>query len=207
MKKLSTLLGLLLICTSALAAELPELPTKIATKANLQEIRSGGYVLYLRHGLTDTSHPDRAPQVDLNDCSTQRPLTEDGRKLMVRIGDYIRKAGIPISEVRASPMCRARQSAQAAFGDKFVVDNLLMYSGNMTDQEKAPVVAHTLALLTQPVAAGTNRLILAHSPNLMDTVGYYPRPEGTMVILKPLPGGKVEYIATIMPQHWPDLLQ
>lgn len=207
MKKLSTLFGLLLLCASAFAAEPPEFIVKTATKANLQEIRGGGYVLYLRHGITDASRPDRAPQVDLADCSTQRPLTEEGRKLMVRVGDYIRKAGIPIAEVRVSPLCRARESAQAAFGDKFVVDSQLMYSGNMTDQEKAPVVAHTRALLTQPVAAGSNRLILAHAPNLMDTIGYFPKPEGSLIILKPLPGGKVEYIATIMPQHWPDLLQ
>lgn len=207
MKNLAAFLGFLLLSISGIAAEPPEFAIKPATKANLHDIRGGGYVLYLRHGSTDASRPDRAPQVDLNDCSTQRPLTEEGRKLMVRIGDYIRKAAIPIAEVRASPLCRARESAQAAFGDKFVIDNLLMYSGNMTAQEKAPVVERTRALITQPVAAGSNRLILAHAPNLMDVMGYFPKPEGSLVILKPLPDGNFEYVATILPQNWPDLLQ
>lgn len=208
MKKLLIFLGLLVLSASGIAAEPPEFVVKHATKANLQEIRGGGYILYLRHGTTDASRPDRAPQVDLNDCSTQRPLTEEGRKLMVRVGEYIRKAAIPIAEVRVSPLCRARESAQAAFGEnKFVVDNQLMYSGNMTDQEKAPVVARTRALITQPVPAGSNRLILAHAPNLMDVMGYFPKPEGTLVILKPLAGGNFEYIASIQPQSWPELLQ
>ncbi|HZX29843.1 MAG TPA: histidine phosphatase family protein, partial [Rhodocyclaceae bacterium] len=183
MKRLFLFLGLLVLSASGIAAEPPEFVVKPATKANLQEIRGGGYVLYLRHGLTDRSRPDRAPQVDLNDCSTQRPLSDEGRKLMARIGEYLRKAAIPIAEVRVSPLCRARESAQIVFGEnKFVVDNQLMYSGNMTDQEKAPVVARTRALLTQPVPAGSNRLILAHAPNLMDAIGYFPKQEGTLVI-------------------------
>lgn len=207
MKMQSLLFGLLAFSLSAMAADPPEFAVRLATKANLQEIRNGGYVLYLRHGTTDASRPDRAPQVDLSDCSTQRPLTEDGRKLMVRVGDYIRRAAIPIAEVRVSPLCRARESAQAAFGERFVVDDQLMYSGNMTDQEKAPVVARTRALISQPVPAGSNRLILAHAPNLMDVMGYFPKPEGSLVILKPLGNGGFEYIATIQPQAWPELLQ
>lgn len=207
MKRFAAVLGLLLLSAAGGAAEPPEFAVRPATKANLQDIRGGGYVLYLRHGTTDASRPDRAPQVDLADCSTQRPLTEEGRKLMAKVGDYIRKAAIPIAEVRVSPLCRARESAQAAFVDKFVVDNLLMYSGNMTAQEKAPVVEHTRALIVQPVPAGSNRLILAHAPNLMDVMGYFPKPEGSLVILKPLPGGNFEYVATILPQNWPELLQ
>jgi len=196
-----------LAATACGAAEPPEFAVRLATKAQLQQVRGGGFVLYLRHGTTDASRPDRAPQVDLNDCSTQRPLTEEGRKLVARVGDYLRKAAIPIGEVRVSPLCRARESAQAAFGDKFTVDNLLMYTGNMTDQEKIPVVEHTRALIVQPVPAGTNRLILAHAPNLMDVMGYFPKPEATVVILKPLPGGNFEYVASILPQNWPELLQ
>lgn len=204
---MTMLLGFVLFGAAALAAEPPEFVIRAATQANLQALRAGGFVLYMRHGNTDPTRPDRAPQVDLNDCSTQRPLTEEGRRLAARIGEYLRRANIPLGEIRASPLCRARESAQAAFGERFAVDNLLMYSGNMTDQEKAPVVARTRALLTQPVAPGTNRLILAHAPNLMDVMGYFPKPEGTVVILKPSPGGEFEYVASILPQHWPDLLQ
>lgn len=43
----------------------------------------------------------------------QRPLTVEGRQLMARVGDAIRKANIPVSELHISPMCRARESAEA----------------------------------------------------------------------------------------------
>lgn len=191
---------------ATLAAEPPDFAVRLATRAQVQQLREGGHVLYMRHGSTDPTRPDRAPQVDLNDCSTQRPLTEEGRKLAARVGDYLRRAAIPIAEIHVSPLCRARDSARAAFGEVFTIDKLLMYSGNMTDQEKAPVVARTRALIVLPVAPGSNRLILAHAPNLMDVMGYFPKPEGTVVILRPLPGGNFEYVASILPQNWPDLL-
>ncbi len=190
----------------ALAAEPPEFVVRVATRADLQAVRGGGYVLYLRHGTTDTSRPDRSPQVDLDDCSTQRPLTGEGRKLMARVGEYVRRAGIPIGDILVSPLCRARESAEAAFGDRFAIEPRLMYSGNMTDAEKAPVVARTRELIVRPVAPGANRLILAHAPNLMDVMGYFPKPEGTLVILRPLPGGRFEYVSSILPQAWPELL-
>ncbi|MDD2536695.1 MAG: hypothetical protein PHW78_09145, partial [Macromonas bipunctata] len=42
------------------------------TARTLQQLRAGGYVLFLRHGATDNTRPDRAPAVDLDDCGTQR---------------------------------------------------------------------------------------------------------------------------------------
>lgn len=174
---------------------------KLATQEQLVQLRKGGFTLYLRHGPTDNSKADRVPTVDLNDCSTQRPLTEPGRQLMAQVGEAIRKARITFTEFRVSPMCRARESAAAAFPKQPpAVDNKLMYVANFTDAEKAPIIANTRALLSRPVAAGTNRLTLAHAPNLMDLMGYFPK-EGTLVIFRPK-GEGFEYVASIPPSHW-----
>ena len=158
---------------------------KPVTRALFDQLRSGGYVLYMRHGSTDKSHPDRAPQVDLNDCSTQRALTAEGREQAAQVGDYIRKAKIPVGEVLSSPLCRAKESAEAAFGHYDVEINL-MYTGNMTDAEKIPINKKTRELLSKPVPAKTNRLIVAHAPNLMDVMGYFPKTEGTVVVFDPM---------------------
>lgn len=180
----------------------------VATADVLRQLSSGGYTLYLRHGNTNNAIPDRMPAVDLNDCSTQRPLTEEGRLLMVKIGGYMRKADIPIGEFKVSPMCRALQSAAAAFPMRSpVVDNKLMYVANLTDAEKAPVIANTRKLLASPVAPGTKGLVLAHAPNLMELIGYFPK-EGTLVIFHPK-GEKegFDYIASIPPASWDELLR
>ena len=204
-------LFLLLICqiciSSAIAAD-ESIPfvEKPATRSLINQLRSGGYVLYMRHGSTDKSHPDRTPQVDLNDCSTQRALTAEGREQVARVGEYIRKAKIPVGEVLSSPLCRAKESAEAAFGH-FVVETNLMYTGNMTDAEKIPVNKKTRELLSKPDPAKTNRLIVAHAPNLMDAMGYFPKTEGTVVVFRPNAEKGFEYLGSIVPGQWEELLQ
>ena len=185
------------------AAKFMEIP---ATRAVLDEVRAGGFVLYLRHGSTDNTRPDRVPAVDFADCSTQRPLTEDGRLLAARVGEAIRKARIPIGDIAVSPLCRAKESAAAGFPDQsFTVDEQLMYTANLTTAQKAPIIANTRRLLSAPVAAGTNRLLLAHAPNLMDLIGYFPK-ECTLVVFRPRGDAGFEYVASIPPSLWPGLL-
>lgn len=196
--------------TPSLAADAPTAAKFVeitATADTLRQLRSGGYTLYLRHGPTNNAIADRVPAVDLNDCSTQRPLTEDGRKLMAKVGESMRKAGIPIGEFHVSPMCRARQSAAAAFPKLSPeVDSKLMYVANFTDLEKAPIIANTRTLLSAPVPVGSNRLVLAHAPNLMELIGYFPK-EGTLVIFRPLSEMRFDYVASVAPARWSELLR
>jgi len=207
MKAFATILLSIITFTSLIHAAPKSTFTEIAaTREILKKLKSGGYVLYMRHGATDTSRTDRAPQVDLNDCSTQRPLTPEGLKMAAHVGDSISKAKIPISEIFSSPLCRAKESAQAAFGSNFKVIDQLMYTANMTTEEKKPNVAATRRLLATPVEKGRhNRVVVSHAPNLADLIGYFPK-EGTVVILKPRDNGHFEYIASIAPDAWSKLL-
>lgn len=191
----------------ALAEKPPAFVEKPVTPQLIKQLRAGGYVLYLRHGTTDTSRPDRVPSVDLDDCSTQRPLTEEGRRVAAQVGEAIRKAKIPVGEILSSPLCRAKESAAAAFGPNFTVNILLMYTANMTADEKKPVIDKTRALLSAPVPAGTNRVLVAHAPNLMDLMGYFPKPEATLVLFRPLGDGGFEYLGNIAPQQWQEVLR
>ncbi|AUB80733.1 histidine phosphatase family protein [Candidatus Thiodictyon syntrophicum] len=193
--------------TAPAAAATPSFSEITATRATLEQLRAGGFVLYLRHGRTDNSRPDRVPHVDFNDCTTQRPLTAQGRADSARIGAALRQARIPIGEVHVSPLCRAKDSAAAALGtgQPYVIDNDLMYTANLTAAQKAPIIAHTRRLLSAPVAAGTNRLLIGHAPNLMDLIGYFP-PEATLVVFRPQGSAGFTYVASILPTGWPDLL-
>lgn len=125
--------------SAPVASKFAEVP---ASAELLAKVRHGGFVLYLRHGYTDNRRPDRVPAVDLNDCNTQRPLTEEGRQLAKRVGEAISKLRLPVSEIRVSPLCRARESAAAAFpGKPVTMDNLLMCTANLTDVQRAPIIA------------------------------------------------------------------
>ncbi|CUW41092.1 conserved protein of unknown function (Phosphoglycerate mutase family 52-178) [Magnetospirillum sp. XM-1] len=190
---------------SALATEPPAFKEVMATREHLSQIRQGGYVLYVRHGLTENSRADQVP-VDLKNCMTQRPLSAEGRRMAQRVGERIAKTGMPVGEVYVSIMCRAQDTARAMFPAKsLIADENLGYPGNMTAEEKRPIVARTQALLSALPAAGENTVVVAHAPNLMEVIGYFP-PEGAVVIFKPEGDGRFAYVATITPAHWNDLL-
>lgn len=208
-------LALVFLATSAnaentsalpLVSTAPQFIERAATSKTLAQLRQGGFVLYLRHATTDNSKPDRLPAVDLRDCSTQRPLNDAGRAQAARVGQALRAAHIRVKSIYISPLCRVKETAAVAFpGRKVEVDLKLMYTGNLTDAQKAPIVANTRRLLSKPVAAGSNRLVIAHAPNLMDLMGYFPR-EATLVVFRPRGKAGFDYVASIPPDMWAELL-
>lgn len=193
----------------AAAAQAPAFQEKLVDSTMLEQLRKGGFVLYLRHGSTDSSRADRAPRVDLNNCSTQRTLSDDGRQQARDLGVTLQRARIPVGEVIHSPLCRTRESAQLTFASQpqtLRSEPLLAYTANLTSEEKKPIIAATRALVSAPVPAGTNRVIVAHAPNLADLMGYFVKPEGTMVVLRPLGSSRFDYLGSIPPSHWSTLL-
>jgi phosphohistidine phosphatase SixA len=194
------------VASPAWAADPPPFVEKIADRAVLKQIQAGGFVLYMRHGNTDNSRPDRVPQVDLNDCSTQRVLNEEGRRVATRVGEALRNARVPVGEIFVSPMCRTKETARLALNSNFTIDPRLMYTSNLTSADKKFVMDGTRELLSRPVAPGTNRVVVAHAPNLMDLIGYFVKPEATVVVIRPVKDG-FEYVASIPPTLWPELLK
>jgi len=89
----------------------------------LAQLRGGGAIIVIRHAATDPSEPDDA-QVDLDDCSTQRNLTDEGRADARTIGEVFRELRIPVGTVWASPYCRTRETAELAFGRAEEIDGL-----------------------------------------------------------------------------------
>ena len=71
----------------------------------LAALRAGGYILYFRHADTDHSQSDQRT-MNIEDCTTQRNLTDRGRAHARAIGEAIRALRIPIGIVVASPLCR-----------------------------------------------------------------------------------------------------
>ena len=185
---------------------IPDFVAKPATRPIIRQLKSGGFVLFMRHAQTDTSHPDQLPKIDLNNCETQRQLTPAGHYEAARIGRNIRRAGIPIGGVYSSPLCRARDTATEAFGNNIKIDNRLMFTVNMTEPEKAPVIEFTRQLISTPPEEGTNRVIVAHAENLLEIMNYLPKPEGVIVIFQPMGDKRFKYIGSVAPDQWKYLI-
>ena len=76
----------------------------------LQGTNPKGYVLLLRHTIAPgVGDPEN---FKLNDCSTQRNLSQVGREDAKAVGDWLKRRDIKISRVESSRWCRAKETAQ-----------------------------------------------------------------------------------------------
>jgi phosphohistidine phosphatase SixA len=103
--KQSVILALLtcLLTQSAFANEL-------AIWDKLQGTNPKGYVLLLRHTLAPgVADPEN---FKLDDCSTQRNLSQVGRDDAKSVGQWLKRLDIKIARVESSRWCRAKETAQ-----------------------------------------------------------------------------------------------
>jgi broad specificity phosphatase PhoE len=91
--------------------------TAVADEKLWSLLRTGGQVVLIRHAVTTPGAGD-PPGFRLEDCGTQRNLTDEGREHARRIGEEWRRRAIPVERVLSSPWCRCLETAQLAFGGK-----------------------------------------------------------------------------------------
>ena len=78
-------------------------------------LEEGKKIIFMRHALAPgNGDPDN---FDLNDCSTQRNLSQKGRAQSKRIGDFFKINDIKIDKVLSSEWCRCKETAKIAFGN------------------------------------------------------------------------------------------
>ena len=82
-------------------------------KKLLNQLEDGGKLIFIRHAYAP-GNGDPAG-FNLNDCSTQRNLSDDGRKQAQRIGEFFTKNKIEIDKVLSSEWCRCKETAKIAF--------------------------------------------------------------------------------------------
>ena len=73
---------------------------RVGAKQLANDLRRGGYVIYLRHARTNKHWGDQvSPNLNLAECSTQHRLSPDGKKEAGQIGKGIKAATIPVGDV------------------------------------------------------------------------------------------------------------
>lgn len=76
-------------------------------------LRQGGVVVAFRHALAPGTFDP--PGFRVEDCRTQRNLSEDGRSQARAIGRWFQAQGLQPARVRSSPWCRCLDTARLAF--------------------------------------------------------------------------------------------
>ena len=88
----------------------------------LYELRQGGKLIFIRHAYA----PGGGDPInfDINNCDTQRNLSDSGRNQANEIGFFFKNNNILIDKVYSSEWCRCKETAKIAF-NKFETKNFL----------------------------------------------------------------------------------
>ena len=150
-----------------------------------KRLEAGGRVVLVRHTIT-TSGVGDPPGMRLDDCATQRNLTEQGRAHARAIGAAFRSRGLKPDRVLSSPWCRCIETAQLAFGasqTEAALSNLFGRSENrdlQVEALRAVVAAHR---------SSGNLVLVTHGSTIVALTGVSPD-FGEMVVVAPQTGGK-----------------
>ena len=166
----------------------------------LAALRGGGYIIYFRHADTDWSQKD-SPGMNFEDCTVQRNLADKGREHSRQIGAAIRALEIPIGAVLASPLCRTTETAVLAFGRADKTMAVVERRGAAGTPER---YAALRALLSTPVAAGANTVVVGHAYPYYSLAGGQYLEEGEADVLRPR-GQDFEVLARVGLKQWREL--
>ena len=188
------LFGLLLLLGWGLAAA-------AADPRLADELRKGGYVLYIRHTSTDFGKDD-SRMASFEDCANQRPLTDKGRDEARAIAGHLKRLGIPIDKVYASPFCRTVETAMLAFGKAEKTQEAR--GGPVKSDDPKRYDALKKLLSTRP-APGKNNVVSSHGNPFYAVFGAPYLAEGEMALVKAEGAAGYAVAGRIRLEDWPAL--
>ena len=107
MKFFKFLLIIFISLTTSIKADL--------NKNLMKQLVEGEKLIFIRHAYAPGSGDPN--NFNLNDCSTQRNLSKNGKKQAQKIGKFFKNNKIKIENVLSSEWCRCKETAKIAFND------------------------------------------------------------------------------------------
>lgn len=176
------------------------LSTLVAGPAHAESIWStlrstDGVVILYRHALAPGGG-DPA-DFDVDDCTTQRNLSADGRRQAVRMGRQLRERNVPVARVVSSPWCRARETGE------------LMRLGDVDELQRLGSVFQASAATASRRQRATQRLLRMHAKrdgvlvvtfhqaNIIDLTGIAPASGEGVVVRYRDTTGEIEVLGRI----------
>lgn len=158
-------------------------------------LRQGrGYVVIMRHALA----PGIGDPVDfrLNDCSTQRNLSDQGRKQALNTGKAFRNRKIQVSRVLSSQWCRCLETAKLLnLGKVESFPTINSFFSNYKTQSQQTAQLRQFILDNRNTAGVI--VMITHEINITAiTNDIYPK-SGESVVLRASENNKIEVVGQI----------
>jgi phosphohistidine phosphatase SixA len=199
--KRSTILFLALIGVIGLCAEVY---AQMTDKDLISALRTGGYIIFMRHPKSNSDQADTDP-LNLDNIKAQRQLTFEGRRQAQAIGEALRALKIPVGKVISSKFYRAYEAAKL-LDVADVTTSIDVSEGGLvvSPNENNRRTKVLRQLLGTPPTDGKNMVIVSHKPNLVDAADkdFLDMDEGEAAIFQPQGDGKFRLVARVTADKW-----
>jgi phosphohistidine phosphatase SixA len=164
----------------------------------IEAARRGGVVIACRHAITESADEDEQT-LSYDDPSTQRRLSAEGERQAAALGKAFRVLRIPVAEVIASPMQRARRTGELAFG-QVRLDSTWHTRG---DNYGGPKRRLRSEMLGRPVESGT-RVIISHIGTMYSVLPSIRGElnEGDCVVVRPQGRARYDVVEVVPWRSW-----
>jgi phosphohistidine phosphatase SixA len=162
-------------------------------------LRGGGFVLYMRHAITDRGQADTGR---LGDRAGQRNLSAAGVAQARALSDAMARLRIPLRPIRSSPVFRASDTAAIMARGASVDVTMELVADDYTADIPGAIASARRAMGTAP-PAGSNALLVGHihvfGPAMFGRMlAQAEFPEGAFGMVAPEPAGP-RVVRVLMP--------
>tara|TARA_B100001027_G_scaffold180245_1_gene131634 strand:+ start:233 stop:790 length:558 start_codon:yes stop_codon:yes gene_type:complete len=167
---------------------------KADSKKNIIEsLKEGGKLIFIRHAYAPGGGDPE--NFSINDCSTQRNLSEGGRLQSKKIGEFFRENNIKIKNIYSSEWCRCKETASIAFKNFKKKSFLNSFFSFKFEHNRKNQMANFQKFLLE-WDKKSNLIFVTHYVVISEILGY-PSSSGEIVIanknLKIIDTLKIEY--------------
>ena len=147
-----------------------------SVKASLNQnftktLEEGGKLIFIRHAYAPGSGDPNS--FNLNDCSTQRNLSAEGREQARYIGEFFTKNKIAIDKVLSSEWCRCKETAKIAFKDFYTNSFLNSFYSSKYEKNKDKQIK-ALKNFTKKFKSKKNLILVTHYVVITEVLNYGP---------------------------------
>jgi phosphohistidine phosphatase SixA len=169
-------------------------PIKADSNQNvINELKKGGNLIFIRHAYAPGGGDPK--NFDINDCKTQRNLSNSGRDQAKKIRSFFKDNNIPISKVYSSEWCRCKETASIAFNDFETKSFLNSFFSSQFAKNKDPQMKR-LKTFVNNLDKNKNLVFVTHYVVISESLNYAPS-SGEIVIsnknLKVIDTIEIEY--------------
>lgn len=170
-------------------------------------LRSGGYVIVMRHASSPLTPPDPA-HADVDNIRHERQLDEAGRASARAMGEALHRLHIPVGQVLSSPTYRALETVRLAQLRQPKSYSQLGDAGQSMQADPTGTRAAWLrAKVAERPSRSTNTIIVTHFPNMSEAFGKEAAglADGEALVFRPDGREKASLVGRIKITDWPQL--